>query len=302
MTTVRWSPSARRTEPKRASRSPVAGQPGGAEQARHLVEDPELLGDRAGVGVGVHQGRGQPAPGQDRRQPGRDQGPARRTGRAPHGDHPSRRRTPGDLDVERVVGGDDDLLVVGLEQVEDPRQLLVAGQGVDTDAGGAGTGRVRAPAAGDGDHAHLVPVEQVDRALVEARSVERHQRGIGLAGAAGREQVVDVDAALEDHQPGTTGDQLQHRRLPRGAGGDDEDDDHRQPRPTTVSDGSSVVASSRKNRWASGSRTPRTSIRPPSEPNAWSGGGASSTVTPARTGRPLQTGVPVHPLRVDGRR
>ena len=30
-----------------------------------------------------------------------------------------------------------------------------------------------------------------------------------------------------------------------------ENDDHAQPRPTTVSDGSSVEASSRKNRWAS---------------------------------------------------
>ena len=179
---------------------------------------------------------------------------------------------------------------------------MLVGQGVDADPGGPGTGRVGAPATGDGHDAHLVPVEQVDRGLVEPRGVERDQRGVRLAGAAGGEQVVDVDAALEHDEPGTPGDQLEHRRLPRGAGGDDEDDDHGQPRPTTVSDGSSVEASSRKNRWASGSRTPSTSIRPPSAPNAWSAGGASSTVTPASTGRPLHTGVPAQPLRVAGRR
>ena len=106
---------------------------------------------------------------------------------------------------------------------------MVARQGVDTDAGGTGTGGIGAPATGDGHHTHLVPVEQVDRAPVEPRSVERDQRRIRLAGAAGREQVVDVDTALEDHQPGTTGDQLEHGRLPRGAGGDDEDDDHVSP-------------------------------------------------------------------------
>ena len=90
------------------------------------------------------------------------------------------------------------------------RSSLV-GQAVDTDPRGPCPGRVRAPATGDGDDAHLVAMEEVDGGLVEPRGVEGDQCGVRLAGAADGEQVVDVDAPLEHHQPGTPGDQLQHR-------------------------------------------------------------------------------------------
>ena len=141
-----------------------------------------------------------------------------------------------------------DRFVVRLKQLEHARQVVVVGHGVDGDPRGAGACRLRATTTGDGHDPYLVPVEQVDRCLVEPRRVERDQRGVRLAGTAGREEVVDVDTALEDHESGPAGHELQHRRLPRGAGGGDEDDDHTQLRPTTVSAGLSVEASNRKNR------------------------------------------------------
>ena len=104
-----------------------------------------------------------------------------------------------------------DRLVIGLEQVEDAGQIALVRQAVDPDPCGTCPGRVGAPATGNGDDAHLVAMEEFHGGRVEARCVEGDQGGVGLAGAADREQVVDVDAALEDHQPGTPGDQLQHR-------------------------------------------------------------------------------------------
>ena len=80
--------------------------------------------------------------------------------------------------------------------------------------------------AADRDDAHLVPVEHLHGRLVETGRIERDHGRVGLAGAAGGEQLVDVDAPLEHHHPAAGSDQLQHRRLPRRSGGHHQDDDH----------------------------------------------------------------------------
>jgi hypothetical protein len=74
-----------------------------------------------------------------------------------------------------------------------------------------------------------VAVQQVDGRGVEPGRVERDHGGVGLTGAAGGEQLVDVDAAFEHDHPGPRLDQLEHRRLPRGTRGDHQDDEHVSP-------------------------------------------------------------------------
>ena len=72
------------------------GQPGRGEQAGDLVEDAELLGDRAAVGVGVDEERREPAAGPARRRGRwrRWSGPARRPVPRPRRRGPASRRVP----------------------------------------------------------------------------------------------------------------------------------------------------------------------------------------------------------------
>ena len=105
---------------------------------------------------------------------------------------------------ERVALG----FVIGLEQVGHPPQVRLVGEHVDTHARRSGPRGFAA--ARHRDDAYLVPVEQVDRRRVEPGRIEGDHRGVGLAGAAGREQLVDVDAALEHDHPGPRVDQLEH--------------------------------------------------------------------------------------------
>ena len=69
---------------------PARDQPGGREQSRDLVEDAELLGDRAAVGVGVEEHGREPAAGQLGGE-GRGQGgPTGRAARIPRPRSPGR--------------------------------------------------------------------------------------------------------------------------------------------------------------------------------------------------------------------
>jgi hypothetical protein len=78
----------------------------------------------------------------------------------------------------------------------------------------------------DADHAHAVPHEVVDGALVQAGQVDAEHGDIGLAGARGRQQVGHVDAALEDHHAGVVVEGAQRPGLPGGPGRDEQYDDH----------------------------------------------------------------------------
>jgi hypothetical protein len=280
----------------------VPGQPGGGEQAGDLVEDAEVLGDRAAVRIEVDQRRVGPAAGElggDRR---RDRRTPRGSGRSPDRDDPAdsdRRECVAGVLVLGYAGAQ---VTVGLHQVRDGTGVVGRREGGDADPGGAGPRRLRGTSADDADHPHLMTSEQISRGPVEPRRVERDHGGVGLAGAARRQQVVDVDTAPQHDHPRPAAEHLEQRELPCGSGGDHQDDDHAQPLPTTVSAGWSTEASIRKNVWASAPVIARTSIRSLPVPSSWSTGGASSTWTPETTGRPVHTGEPWQPAREDGRR
>ena len=116
-----------------------------------------------------------------------------------------------------------------LEQVDHVGEVVGTGHAVDPDPSGPGRHGVGAAGLGHGHDPHLVAVEQVDRGPVEPGSIEPDHGGVGLAGAGGGEQVVDVDAALEQHQARPLGDQREQRRLPGCARADHQDDDHVSP-------------------------------------------------------------------------
>jgi hypothetical protein len=91
--------------------------------------------------------------------------------------------------------------------------------------------------ADDGERTDAVPHEVVDGREVEPRCLDRDHRGVGLAGRRRGEQVVDVDAALEDDEVSTVTEQAESPGLPRRAGREQQDDLH--PRRTTVRLGAS---------------------------------------------------------------
>ena len=91
-----------------------------------------------------------------------------------------------------------------------------------------------------GDHrdgADTMGAEVVDGGEVESGRLDRHDRGVGLTGRRGGEQVVDVDAALEHDQVAPAGEHAQRAGLPGRPGGEEQDDLH--PRRTTVRLGAS---------------------------------------------------------------
>jgi len=71
-----------------------------------------------------------------------------------------------------------------------------------------------------------VPTQVLDRVAVETRGVERDQRHVGLARGRGREQVTDIDAALEHDHVVPLGEPGEGTRLPGGTGRQHQDDDH----------------------------------------------------------------------------
>ncbi len=88
-------------------------------------------------------------------------------------------------------------------------------------------GRVQPGAVRDDGHrSHRVLAQQVDSRLVEAVGVDAEDRDVGLTGAGRRQQVIEVDTALEHDDPLPLPEQAQGGRLPGGAGGGDENDDH----------------------------------------------------------------------------
>ena len=157
----------------------------------------------------------------------------------------------------------------------------VGHRGAHPDAGGA-HGRLLAGARDDGDRAHAVGPQVVDRREVEARRLQRHHGGVGLAGGRAGQQVVDVDAALEHDEVAATAQDAQGLGLPARAGGEQED--HLHPRLTTVRLGASYRARRAKKAGASASATASTSWRLPLVPNDDASSGASTTVAPLRAG------------------
>ena len=72
---------------------------------------------------------------------------------------------------------------------------------------------------------------------VEPGRLDGDHRRVGLAGGRRGEQVVDVDAALEDDEVAAAAEQAERPGLPGRAGGEQQDDLH--PRRTTVRLGAS---------------------------------------------------------------
>ena len=106
--------------------------------------------------------------------------------------------------------------------------------------------RLLPPRAGR-DHAdrpHAVAAQQVDRGGVEAVGREVDEGGLRLAGGGGGEQVVDVDAPLEDHHPGAGPERVHRAGLPAGSSAGDEDDGRAHPRTATETSGSVRLPSS----------------------------------------------------------
>ena len=89
----------------------------------------------------------------------------------------------------------------------------------------------------DGDRADAVLDEVVHRREVEPGRLDRDHRGVGLAGGRRGEQVVDVDAALEDDEVAPAAEQAERSGLPGRTGREQQDDLH--PRRTTVRLGAS---------------------------------------------------------------
>ena len=229
-TLSRWS-SERCTEPNRSGSCPVADQPGrrraGPETSSTIAE---LLGDRAAVGVGVDED-GAPAAGRAR-PPGRppaSYGPGAPAG--PHtADHPARargrrRRLVGEVARATVGSGSSPAATTSPSCVSSSsatrartpiRVARSAAASRSGPAGGTATGRTPWPR----------------RWSTASRSrpgrVERHHGHVGLARGGGREQVADVDAALEDDHVGAVGEPGQGRRLPGRTGGQHQHDDHGQ--------------------------------------------------------------------------
>ena len=193
---------------------------------------PELLGDGAAVGVQVGEHHRRLAPGELPRQVGRDRRTPGGAGRPPHG-----HEAPGlgrghvvDLEVvdRHVVAhaGVGDVLDGG-DHPGQRRQLPPADQGRDAQASGVLAGvEVLGERRGHGDRAHGMAAQVGDARRVEARGVEGDDGDVGLAARDGREQVVDVDAALEDHHARVGLEVGQRRRLPRLARREQQHADH----------------------------------------------------------------------------
>ena len=155
--------------------------------------------------------------------PGAPAGPHTAITRPPVG---GRRLLVGVARADDGVGG---LLPRG-HGVGQRREVVLGDQRPDPDPGRAQAGGVEAGAAGhDRDRSDGVRAEVLDRGRVEAGGVDAEHGDVRLAGAGGGQQVVDVDAPLEHHDPGPFPEQGEGRRLPRGPGRDHEDDDHVSP-------------------------------------------------------------------------
>ena len=184
---------------------PGTGEPGRRQQPGHLVEDAEHLGHAAAVGVDVDQGGARVLA----RQAARAVATVVRPG-APAGPHTARTR-PGTRGGARV--GARRRLGLGLGA------MIVSGSAARSssapDRADADAGRsdacLRQLAGRDRDGPDPARPQPVDGGEVEARRLEGDHGGVGLPGRGGGEEVVDVDAALEDHQVAATAEQAERR-------------------------------------------------------------------------------------------
>ncbi len=233
VTTLRWASRPRCTEAEPLLELPGRGQPGGGEQAGDLVEDPELLGHRPAVRVGVDEDRAALPAGDLGGQAGRDGGAAGRAGRSPHRDHPpggrggagygGPRRAHGRRAERRPDGGG--RRVVGRDRVRQRVQVVVGDDRPDADPGGPQPTAVQGRAAvRDRDRPDAVPAEVVDGGPVQAGRVEPEHRDVRLTGGGGGQQVVDVDAALEHDDAGVVAEHPERVGLPGRSRGHDQDE------------------------------------------------------------------------------
>ena len=284
MTTVRRSPRARwhRAEARlEQHRRPVSRA--ALSRPETSSRTPRCWATDAAVRIGVDQRGPQSAAGEGGRQRGRHGGAAGCAGRAPDRDDPAGVARLGSAGRPRRVAASSTGGPSTSASSASGRSVELLGgrrgRRCRLERRACGRSRSRPPHR---HHAHLVPVEQVDRGRVEAGRVEGDDRGVGLPGTARREQVVDVDAPLEHDHPAPRSDHAPGRATPTPPPRRRPGRRPRQPRPTTVSAASSVEASSRKNRCASPPRhapAPTSACRRRRTPHPTAG--ASSTVTPA---------------------
>ena len=283
----------RRAAPTRTARRAAAAPPAGPrEQAGHLVEDAELLGDRAAVGVDVDQdacgARAGPAPAARLVatvvRPGRRPGPRpRRPGPAAGA---ARRRLGGSGSASRTtrVGGRPRRRPRRRAASSSSSSATTARMPIRVARSRPRRGRRRRRARRD--RAHARARRRWSTAAGSRPGASRATHGdVGLAGGGGREQVVDVDAALEDHDAGVLVEQAERRRLPGRARGQRpgrrpraqprrrRQDRGRRPRPTQPEEALGVVLAG----------PPSTSCRLPLTAKESASGGASRTVTSSRT-------------------
>ena len=116
--------------------------------------------------------------------------------------------------------------VVGADHVGQLVETVVGHDDRDADPAGAQPPAVEGGATGGDRHrSDAVGTKVVDGRPVETGRFEADHRDVRLPGGGGREQVVDVDAALEHHDAWVVPEQPQRLGLPRRSRGDDQDDD-----------------------------------------------------------------------------
>ena len=166
----------------------------------------------------------------------------------------------------RHAGANDGVgrLLAGGHGVGQRLELVLGDERADPDPGRPQAGGVeRGPARHDRDRSDGVRAEVLDRRDVEAGRVDTEHGDVGLAGTRGGQQVVDVDAALEHHDPGRARPAGRARSTPRRRRPRRPGRRPRQPLWSTVRPGSSSEPTTRKKRTASSSVTPSTSWRRP---------------------------------------
>ncbi len=232
VTTVNCASKARWTLANRSSSIPAAGQPGRRQQSGDLVEHAEHLGDRAAVGVGVDRAWSWPG---CRGAAASAVATVVRPG-APAGPQTAITRPWLGAGSSGADGGSG----AGWWSV-----VIASGRASRSSSGTMARTPIRgwpAPcSAGPRRRRRRRGRRGLTRWSTAARSkpgrLDRDDRGVGLAGGRRGEQVVDVDAALEDDEVAPAAEQAERPGLPGRAGREQQDDPH--PRRTTVRLGAS---------------------------------------------------------------
>ncbi len=252
----------------------VAGEAGGAEESRHLVEDAEVLGDGTAVRVGVHQGRAQSPPGEERRDGHGDRRPSGRARRPPDDDG-----APGRVRAGRV-GPAASWVDSSSYAASSPSASRASGSSSRSSWPTRTSTPTRAARVRPASSSRPTATTRTAWRCSTSTAVGSRpgaSRATTAASAwpalAGRERLVDVDAALEHDHAAPTTDQLQHRRLPGGTRRHDHDDQHVSPcRRRSATRRRSSRRAGRTARPQPGDMA-STSIRLPSVPNAASARG-----------------------------